>query len=111
MGSGIAEVFASAGHTTILYDVNNEVLLSAKNKIQTNLQRLVEKNKMEEEEAGVIFKRIFFTTHIGACKASLIIEAIIEDLAAKVALFNELKRENPQAVFASNTSSLSIAAI
>jgi 3-hydroxybutyryl-CoA dehydrogenase len=111
MGAGIAEVFALAGYSTILYDVNEEVLLKAGNKILDNLQKLVSKNKVSEEGKVIIYERIRFTTHIKDCSSDLIIEAIIEDMASKVSLFNELKKINPGAVYASNTSSLSIAEI
>ncbi|HVG16329.1 MAG TPA: 3-hydroxyacyl-CoA dehydrogenase NAD-binding domain-containing protein [Chitinophagaceae bacterium] len=111
MGRGIAEVFASGGFSTILYDVNEEILLTAGNKISDNLRKLVSKNKISEEEKANIYKYLRFTTQIKDCKSDLIIEAIIEDLPAKVSLFNDLKKINPGALFASNTSSLSIAAI
>lgn len=111
MGSGIAEVFASGGYTTILYDLNDEVLLHAKIKLRDHLQKLADKNKISPSEQVTVFNRLHFTTNVEDCKGNLIIEAIIEDLQAKVALFTEVKKRSPDAVFASNTSSLSIAAI
>jgi len=112
MGSGIAQVAAQRGFDTTLYDVNENILEKAKISIQKNLRYLTDKNKITSKEGEVIFNRIRFTQHIKDCVAFVIIEAIIEKEEAKVSLFNELaKYNNEEAIFATNTSSLSISSI
>ena len=109
MGSGIAQVMAMAGYPTILYELNEAVLSKAKRSINQSLDKLVEKNKFREEEASETLKRIVFTRDIRTCQADLVIEAIIENMDAKVSLFQQLDTINTdQTIFASNTSSLSI---
>jgi 3-hydroxybutyryl-CoA dehydrogenase len=112
MGSGIAQVAASAGFSTILFDLNQEVISKAKTAISKSLTFLVEKQKITEADRDTIFGRIHFTSVIKDCRADLVIEAIIENLDAKVSLFNQLALQNPSStIFASNTSSLSISQI
>lgn len=112
MGSGIAQVAAQSGFATILFDVNEIVLLKSKETIQKNLQYLVDKNKIEAKQKEEVFSRIKFTNDIKDCTAFVIIEAIVEKEEAKISLFNELaKYNNEEVIFASNTSSLSVSAI
>lgn len=109
MGSGIAQVMATAGYPTILYELNEAVLSKAKQSIKQSLNKLVEKTKLKEEEASETLKRIVFTRDIRTCQADLVIEAIIENMDAKVSLFQQLDTINTdQTIFTSNTSSLSI---
>lgn len=109
MGSGIAQVMAMAGYPTILYELNEAVLSKAKQSIKQSLNKLVEKTKLKEEEASETLKRIVFTRDIRTCQADLVIEAIIENMDAKVSLFQQLDTINTdQTIFTSNTSSLSI---
>ena len=109
MGSGIAQVAAASGFTTILFDVNTIVLEKAEDKLRTDLQKLVEKQKIVREKKDEILKNIQFTSAIEHCIADVVIEAIIEKPELKIALFNQLSAINPAtAIFASNTSSLSI---
>ena len=109
MGSGIAQVAAASGFTTILFDVNTTVLEKAEDKLRTDLQKLVEKQKIAREKKDEILKNIQFTSAIEHCIADVVIEAIIEKPELKIALFNQLSAINPAtAIFASNTSSLSI---
>lgn len=109
MGSGIAQVAAASGFTTILFDVNTTVLEKAEDKLRTDLQKLVEKQKIAAEKKDEILKNIQFTSAIEHCIADVVIEAIIEKPELKIALFNQLSAINPAtAIFASNTSSLSI---
>lgn len=109
MGSGIAQVCASAGFTTILYELNEAVLAKAKTSIEKSLQTLVEKNKITATQQQDTINHLTYTNNIAACKADLIIEAIIEKPEIKVQLFNQLAEINsPKTIFASNTSSLSI---
>lgn len=109
MGSGIAQVAATAGYTTVLYELNSAVLEKAKAGISSNLQFLVGKGKLTADQKEAIYDRILFTSFISDCKADLVVEAIIEKPEAKISLFSDLAKVNsPQTIFASNTSSLSI---
>jgi 3-hydroxybutyryl-CoA dehydrogenase len=112
MGSGIAQVAAQSGFNTILFDVNESVLIKAQTSIQKNLQFLVDKSKISPVEKEEIYHRLQFITEIKDCVGMLIIEAIIEKPEAKISLFNELANyNNEEVIFASNTSSLSISSI
>lgn len=112
MGSGIAQVCAASGYSITLFDVDNAILQKAKNKIEEDIQKLVEKQKINEERKKIILEKINFTTDINACTADLIIEAIMEKIEAKIFLFQQLEAMNgDETVFASNTSSLSITKI
>jgi 3-hydroxybutyryl-CoA dehydrogenase len=109
MGSGIAQVAATAGFKTILYELNEGVLEKAKKSISAGLKKLTEKGKFTEAEAAQIFNDIIFTNKADDCKADLVIEAIIENIDIKTDLFKQLSAINePTTIFASNTSSLSI---
>ena len=109
MGSGIAQVAAQAGFTTIQFDVNEAMLEKSKIGIQKSLQFLVDKQKITAEEKGNIFSKILFTANINDCVADVCLEAIIEKKEAKISLFNDLaKVNNHQTIFATNTSSISI---
>lgn len=112
MGSGIALSAAQNGYKVILFDTNEQVLTNATISINKNLDSLIDKNKISLEEKVFILKNISFSSIIAECKASLIIEAIIEKADAKITLFNQLASINSdQTIFASNTSSLSISAL
>ena len=109
MGSGIAQAAASSGIYTILYELNDAVLQKAQSSIDRNLQSLVEKNKITPEAKEQVLNKLKFTNDLHDCMADVIIEAIIEQTEAKIALFNQLAEINhSETVFASNTSSLSI---
>ena len=112
MGNGIAQTAAQAGFHTILYELNEAVLSKAKENIEKNLQLLAEKKKIAEGEKEKIIQRISFTRDIHYCLADIIIEAIIEETEAKIALFNQLAEINhSDTVFATNTSSLPVTTI
>ncbi len=112
MGSGIAQVAAQSGFYAILFDVNTTVLQKARAGIEKNLQALVEKNRLTAVEKESIVSRIRFASDINDCIADIIIEAIIENPDAKAGLFNQLAEVNhSEVIFATNTSSLSVAAI
>jgi 3-hydroxybutyryl-CoA dehydrogenase len=109
MGSGIAQVAAQAGLTTVLYDISADILEKAKAAIAKNLQSLVDKGKLVPGVKEKIQEKINYTSQIQDCKADVIIEAIAERLDIKTALFNQLAEiKNDQCIFASNTSSLSV---
>ncbi len=112
MGSGIAQAAAQAGFPVILYELHAPTLEKAKLSIQQSLSLLVSKAKLSGQQSETIFSAIHFTSLISDCKADIFIEAIIEKAEAKIGLFNQLAALNAtDAVFASNTSSLSIASI
>ena len=111
MGSGIAQVAASAGYDTIVRDVSKEFLDRGRAVIEKSLAKLVEKGKLDAAGREATLKRLTLTTAVADLKQSdIVIEAITEDLALKNALFKELDALcGPGTIFASNTSSLTIA--
>lgn len=112
MGSGIAQLAASSGLPTILYEVNKEILEKAKTAIDRNLQSLVERSKITFDQKEKILQGIQFTNNINDCVADVIIEAIVEKVDAKIHLLNKLaSTNNEKTIFATNTSSLSVATI
>lgn len=112
MGSGIAQLAAQAGFNTIQFDVDESMLMKSKANINKALQRLVEKEKINDEEKNSTLQRISFTNKTEECVADIILEAIIEKKDAKVKLFNNLAAFNSDdTIFATNTSSISVKAI
>lgn len=116
MGSGIAQVAAVAGHQVILADLSEEALARAVGAIGKNLEREVAKGRQTAEAAIAISARISTATLDGHYRAfdgcGLVIEAIVEDLATKQQAFGAIEEAvSPQAVLATNTSSLSVTAV
>lgn len=112
MGRGIAQVAAQSGLHTLLYDVNKEMVEKAGIALQQDLGALVAKKKITEADQEAILGRIRLVTDLNDCIADIIIEAIIEKIDIKVALFNQLAEINhSETIFATNTSSLSVTAI
>ena len=112
MGSDIAQAAAASGFYAILYELNDAVLEKAKASIKKNLQSLVEKRKITGNAKEETLNNLHFTNNLHDCLGDVIIEAIIENPEAKIALFNQLAEINhSETVFASNTSSLSITQI
>ena len=113
MGSGIAQVCAMAGFTTLVREVNHDLVEKGIKGIEKNLGRLVEKGTITEAAKGEIRGRLKGTIGIEELRdCDLIIEAIIEQLSAKRELFAVLDGLCPAAtIFASNTSSLTITEI
>jgi 3-hydroxybutyryl-CoA dehydrogenase len=112
MGTGIAETAARGGYTTLLYEPGAAVLEKAEAAITGNLQSLYDKMKISGQEMRDTLGRLRFTSDLSQCTGELIIEAIVEDIDAKSALFSKLAGMNSShTILASNTSSLSIAAI
>lgn len=112
MGSGIAQVAATAGFTTILYEVNAAILEQAKSRLEAGLQRLVQKQKITTNDKQTILQHIRFTDDIQQCRADIVIEAIVEKMEAKLSLLQSLAAINThRTILASNTSSLSITEI
>lgn len=113
MGCGIAQVAATAGHKTLLYDFNLLALKKAGDDLEKTFSRLLEKEKITAEEYKAISVRIIFVDSLEKLKpCDIIIEAIIEDAGIKQKLFRELEDVvSLDCILASNTSSLSITSI
>jgi 3-hydroxybutyryl-CoA dehydrogenase len=113
MGSGIAQVAATAGCSVQLFDAFPDALIKAQNSLEITLSKLVEKGKISEDEKNRILGNIRFESELNSLSgAELIIEAIIENLEIKRKLFSELEQiVSPTCILASNTSSLSMASI
>lgn len=113
MGSGICQVAATNGHETLVYEANADAVEKAKGKLEKFLSRLIEKEKITEEEKGNILGRIGFVGSLEDLKnCDLIIEAIVEDANIKKDVFSKLDTMvSDECILASNTSSLSIASI
>lgn len=113
MGSGIAQVSAQAGFTTVVREVSAELVEKGLKGIEKNLARLVEKGTLTEEAKTQVRGRLHGTTSVEDLKdCDLVVEAIIEQLPAKRELFGALDKLCPaHTIFASNTSSLTITEI
>ncbi len=113
MGSGIAQVAAQNGHTVVLSDTNDVALDKSKAKLEKVMARLVEKGKLTADKAADIQNRISYTTELSNFAAcGLVIEAIVERIDIKKHVFQTLESiVSEDCILASNTSSLSIAAI
>jgi 3-hydroxybutyryl-CoA dehydrogenase len=113
MGSGIAQVAATAGHSVFVYDNNETSLSKAESSLKTSLAKVVEKQKLSAEQRDAIVNNIqFVKTLQQLSNCDLVIEAIIENLDIKKKLFQEVEKiVKPGSVLASNTSSLSITSI
>ena len=113
MGSGIAQVAATAEHRTLIYDSNSTALEKAKINLNSSLSKLVEKQKITQGKADAILGLTTFTSQIKDLSGChLIIEAIIENSTVKQNVFQELESlVSNSCILASNTSSLSITSI
>src|SRR5690554_5469897 len=91
MGAGIAQVAAQSGHRVILVDVNEKAIETAKGKLSKIIERLIEKGKWTEDFGNDVFGRIKFSTRMEDFEGSgLIIEAIVENIEVKHAVFSKL---------------------
>jgi len=113
MGSGIAQVAAQAGCKVIITDNFAESLLNSQKLIRNNIQKLVDKGKIEASFGEEIINNIIWTDTLADLATSdLVIEAIIEEISIKKKLFSEVELiVSSNCILASNTSSLSITAI
>ena len=110
MGSGIAQAAATSGFDIILRDVEEPALRKARSGIEKSTAKFVEKGQLTAEARDAALSRVSTTTDLEQMSAcELVVEAIVEDAAAKGRLFQELDSVcPPSTVFASNTSSLGI---
>lgn len=113
MGSGIAQVAATAGHEVMLLDNNAEMLDKSKSALRKVMNRLVEKEKLTSTATDQIQSRISYNTEMNSFSdCGLIIEAIVENIDVKKQIFSKLENiVSNDCVLASNTSSLSISSI
>jgi 3-hydroxybutyryl-CoA dehydrogenase len=111
MGQGIAQVAASKGYTTSVYDVSADRARGAVDAIAVSTEKLVQKTKMTEADRAALLGRLSISTDVAKTVegASFVIEAAPEDMALKVALFEKVVAAAPKdALLGSNTSSLSL---
>ena len=113
MGNGIAQTFAQAGHDVLLKGRSEASLAKAHKAIDKSLSKMVEKGKMEAAQKDAIEARIKDTMAYEDCNdADLVVEAIAEDMPTKLEVFKLLDGIcKPEAILATNTSSLSITEI
>ncbi len=113
MGSGIAQVAAVAGYRVVLHDVTAESLDRGMNSMRKSLDKLVQKGTVDAAAADAAVGRVSPTTNISDIgDATVVVEAIFEELSAKLKLFARLDEvARPEAVLATNTSALPITQI
>ncbi|MFL5544378.1 MAG: 3-hydroxyacyl-CoA dehydrogenase family protein, partial [Gemmatimonadaceae bacterium] len=113
MGNGIAHVFAQAGFPVTMIDVSQEALDRGRSTIAKNIERQVKKGTIAADDQVKILARIDLSMELeDARDASLIVEAASEDSGLKFRIFTDLDRiANPDAILATNTSSISITEI
>ena len=109
MGSGIAQVFAAKGHTALMYASSVASAQRHKDKLAASLNKKVARGKMTQEAADDIMSRVLVEEVEAAADADLVIECVAENMATKKELLGRLDALcKEDAIFASNTSSLSI---
>ena len=115
MGSGIAQVFATAGKTVTVYDISQEIVDKSKAKLQKGLAKQVEKGKIDQAKADAIMANISYsadTEYSDIGDTELVVEAAIERLDLKKSIFQKLdKATKADCILATNTSSISITEI
>ena len=115
MGNGIAHVFAQNGYPTVLVDVNGDALKKAIATIEKNLDRIVAKGNISEQQKAATLANISTATQlsdIAVAQSDLVVEAATENIDLKLRIFQQLDELcKPEAILASNTSSISITRI
>ncbi|MCT7658569.1 3-hydroxybutyryl-CoA dehydrogenase [Mycobacterium deserti] len=111
MGGGIAEVCAKAGADVVVFEPTEELANAGRDRITGSLERAAKKGKLSEGERDAALGRLTFTTSLAdLADRQLVIEAVVEDEAVKGKIFAQLDEiiTDPDAVLASNTSSIPI---
>lgn len=110
MGAGVAQVAAQAGLKVTLNDVSEELCQRGRETVERNLDRLIQRGRFKPEERDRIMRRVETTSRLEDLRAcDFVIEAVVENEEAKIALFQKLDKVcPPEVIFASNTSSISI---
>jgi 3-hydroxybutyryl-CoA dehydrogenase len=113
MGSGIAQVSAAAGFPTVVREVSDQLCAKSRQSIEKSLAKGIERGKTTETQRDTTLGNLRFATALtDLADSDLFIEAVVEDLQVKNALWTELNGiAKPDAIFASNTSSLTIIAM
>jgi len=113
MGNGIAQVAAQAGLQVVMHDIAEKFVEHGMSVIKKNLQRSVDKGRMEQADMDAVLARITTTTELAAMKdVDIVVEAATENEKIKLSIFAQLDEICPQdAILASNTSSISITKI
>jgi len=113
MGNGIAHVFAQSGYPVTMIDISQEALDRGRSAIEKNLARQVKRGTISAEDPAKVLSRIGLDQDLGAvAESTLVVEAASEDPALKFRIFTDLDRlSRPEAILASNTSSISITEI
>jgi 3-hydroxybutyryl-CoA dehydrogenase len=113
MGAGIAEVFARNGFAVVGVEQSDDQLERGRAHVQHSTDRAKKRGKLSEDEQAAIFERLTFTTTLADLKdCDLVVEAVVEHLDLKRAIFQQLDEiVRPDAVLATNTSSLSVTEI
>jgi 3-hydroxybutyryl-CoA dehydrogenase len=113
MGRGIAQLFAQSGYLIQLHDSQTVALIAAQESLGKTFEQLVSKGKVSAEQSSLILSRINYAHSLAQLShCDVVIEAIVENLATKRTLFEQLEAIcRPQTILVSNTSSLSITGI
>ena len=113
MGAGIAEVFARNGYDVIGLEINDEHIVRGREHLEHSTGRAVRREKMTEAEQKELLDRITLTTDMAdLAKADFVVEAVVESLEIKKDIFRRLDAVvSPEAILATNTSSLSVTEI
>jgi len=111
MGAGIVEVSAKAGANVVVYEPTDALINAGRERVTSSLERATSKGKLSEADRDATLARLTFTTNLeDMADRQLVIEAVVEDENVKAKIFSELDRiiTDPDAVLASNTSSIPI---
>ncbi len=110
MGAGIAQVAAQAGLDVVMHDLSDDFLRRGLESICRNLDRMIQRGRFKAEDRERVLKRIRTTTRYeDLAAADFVIEAVVENEDAKIAVLQKLDKVcRPEVIFASNTSSISI---
>lgn len=112
MGSGIAQVCAMAGYSTLVFDVNADLLQKALKDIEQNLSVGVEKGKITQDQKQATLASVSIAKSLSDLKVDLIVEAVVERLDIKQQIFSELEKINTEeTILSTNTSSIPVTQI
>ncbi|MDO8500983.1 MAG: 3-hydroxybutyryl-CoA dehydrogenase [Gemmatimonadaceae bacterium] len=113
MGSGIAQVSAQAGFDTVVREVSDPIIQKSRSGVEKVLAKGIERGKVTAEQRDAALSKLSFTTELAKlANCDIVIEAVVEDLELKNAMWKDLDAICPaETIFASNTSSLTIAAM